>query len=65
MFSARRIAIGVPLLVISGIAAQAIFSSKTTGDMVTAHWDSGQIGIVDVSPVDTADAKAYSVFWRG
>lgn len=65
MFSGRRIAIGVPLLVMSGIAAQLIFSSKTTGDMVVAHWDSGASGLVDVIPVDTPDGRAYSVFWRG
>jgi hypothetical protein len=65
MFSARRIVIGVPLLVISGIASQVIFSSKTTGDLVAAHWDSGLVGIVDVIPADTPDGSAYSVFWRG
>jgi hypothetical protein len=65
MFSARRIAIGVPLLIIAGIAGQAVFSSKTTGDMVAAHWDSGPVGIVDVTPADTPDGRAYFVFWRG
>ncbi len=65
MFSARRIAIGLPLLVISGIAAQLIFSSKTTGNLVAAHWDAGPSGVVDVTPVETPDGRAYSVFWRG
>ena len=65
MLSARRIAVGVPLLVISGLAGQVIFSSKTTGDMLAAHWDQGPAGNIDVSPVDTADGRAYQVFWRG
>jgi len=65
MLSARRIAIGVPLLIIAGIAGQVVFSSKTTGDMVAAHWDSGPVGIVDVIPADTPEGRAYSVFWRG
>ena len=65
MFSTQRIAIGLPLLVISGIAAQAVFNSKTTGEMVSAHWDLGQVGNLDVIPADNPDAKAYSVFWRG
>lgn len=62
---ARRIAIGLPLLVIAGIAGQVMFSSKITGDMVAAHWDSGPVGIVDVTPADTPDGRAYSVFWQG
>ena len=65
MFTVRRVVMGVPLLVISGIAAQVMFSSKTTGDMVAAHWDSPATSIVDVTPVDTPDSRAYSVFWRG
>ena len=65
MFTVRRVAVGVPLLVISGIAAQAVFSSRTTGDMVAAHWDSPATSMVSVTPVDTPDSKAYSVFWRG
>ena len=64
MFTARRLAIGVPLLVICGIAGQVVFSSKVTGDMVSAHWDSGPVGMVDVIPADTPDGRAYSVFWR-
>ncbi len=65
MLNARRIAIGVPLLVITGIAGQVIFSSKTSGNMVAASWDSGSVGFVGVNPADTPDGTAYSVFWRG
>jgi len=62
MFSARTIVLGVPLLVISGLAAQVIFGSKVTGDMVAAHYGD-QLSSVNVVPVDTADGRAYAVFW--
>lgn len=65
MIRVRRIAIGVPLLVIAGIAAQGVFQSKVAGNLISAHWEGAQLGVINVIPADTPDATAYSVFWRG
>ena len=56
--------LGVPLLVIASIAAQVVFSSRIAGTMIAAHWES-QTGLVDVTPADNGDARAYFVSWRG
>jgi hypothetical protein len=64
MFTVRRITIGIPLLVISGLAAQSIFSSRVTGNLVSAQWNSSN-GSVNITPADTPDGTAYSVFWQG
>ena len=63
MLRARTIALGVPLLVVSGIAAQVIFSTKITGNTVAAHF-SDSFSSVDVTPVDSPDGTAYFVFWQ-
>ncbi len=65
MVNKRRLAIGVPLLVLTGIAAQVTYTSKVAGNMVAANWDGGPIGNINVTPADTPDGTAYSVFWRG
>jgi hypothetical protein len=65
MFTIRKLVIGVPLLVVAGIAAQVVFSSKTAGSMVSATWVGSLSSTVQVIPADTGDATAYFVFWQG
>ena len=63
----QRIVIGVPVLVISGIAAQAIFNgSRVAGDFVSANWDDPfSSSLVNINPVGTPNGTAYSIFWQG
>jgi hypothetical protein len=62
----QRIVIGVPFLVVTGLAAQVIFSSKITGDLVSANWfDPVSTSSVGINPASTPSGTAYSLFWRG
>ena len=63
----KTITLGVPLLVASGVVAQVMSSFKVTGDMVSASYNqfdpTTSAASVNVSPADTADARAYFVNW--
>jgi hypothetical protein len=64
MLSGKTLVFGVPLLVAAGFAAQGIFGSKFTGNMVEAHFNDGPFASVDIMPADSADGRAYFVSWR-
>lgn len=65
MITSTRLAIGIPLLLISGIGVQHMLGSKITGNTLAADLISDSSSFVSLRPVDTPDGSAYTVYWQG
>jgi hypothetical protein len=60
----RAILIGLAVVIATAIAGQIVFSSKLTGEMVSAQLSLDPYASVFVSPVDSNEGRAYSISWR-